>query len=197
MPSKTTVRAAKWAAIPVAMLASSALVWQASYSAFTATTSNPTSNWAAGTVELDHSDKSSALFTTGNLKPGDTGTKCIVVSSTGSLASTVKLYGTSYSAGTKSLGDHIDLVIDEGTAGAAGNCTGFAPLTPTPSVYTGTLSNFAGKTNFSNGWGTWAPTGAATETRTYRFKYTLNSSVPNSAQGGTASIAFTWEAQNS
>ena len=54
------------------------------------------------------------MFTASNLKPGATGTKCIVVTSTGSLASTVKLYGTSY-ATTKALADNINLKVEEGT----------------------------------------------------------------------------------
>src|SRR5262245_56233961 len=84
------------AAVPMAVLASGGLVWQSSYSAFSATTSNPTNNWTAGTVALSDDDSNTAMFTASNLKPGATGTKCIAVTSTGSLASTVKLYGTSY-----------------------------------------------------------------------------------------------------
>ena len=84
------------AAIPMAVLASGGMVWQSSYSAFSATTVSPTSNWTAGTVALSDDDNNTALFTATNLKPGATGTKCIAVTSTGSLASTVKLYGTAY-----------------------------------------------------------------------------------------------------
>src|SRR4051794_4529260 len=71
------------AAVPAAVLASGALVWQSSYSAFSATTSNPTNNWTAGTVALADDDSNTALFTATNLKPGSTGTKCIAVTSTG------------------------------------------------------------------------------------------------------------------
>ena len=84
------------AAIPAAVLASGAMVWQSSYSAFSATSASPTNNWSAGTVALSDDDSNTALFTATNLKPGATGVKCIAVTSTGSLASTVKLYGTSY-----------------------------------------------------------------------------------------------------
>jgi hypothetical protein len=198
MPSPLFVAVAKWSSIPAALVLSSGLVWQASYSAFSGTTDNPTSNWSAGTVGLSDDDTNTALFSATNLKPGSTGTKCIVLTSTGSVASTVRLYGTNL-ATTSSLSSHLDLVIDEGTGSSFAtsgptSCTGF---TATGNAYTGNLAAFGtGKTNFANGVGTWAPA-AGTQTRTYRFTYTLNNAVPNTAQGGTASIGFTWEAQNS
>jgi hypothetical protein len=198
LPSSRFTAVAKWSSVPAALVLSSALVWHASYSAFSATADNPTSNWAAGTVALGDDDNSTALFSATNLKPGSTGTKCIVVTSTGSLPSTVKLYGTS-PATTLALSSYLDLVVDEGTGGSfAGSgptsCTGF---TSTANAYTGTLAAFGtGKTSFATGVGSWGPA-AGTQTHTYRFTYTVNSAIPNSAQGGTAAIGFTWEAQNS
>jgi hypothetical protein len=78
-PSPRIAVVAKWSSVPAALVLSSALVWHASYSAFSATADNPTSNWAAGTVALADDDSSTALFSATNLKPGSTGTKCIVV----------------------------------------------------------------------------------------------------------------------
>ena len=198
LPSPRFAAVAKWSSVPAALVLSSALVWHASYSAFSATTDNPASNWSAGSVALSDDDSNTALFSATNLKPGSTGTKCIAVSSTGSLPASVKLYGTS-PATTLALSSYLDLVVDEGTGGTfAGSgptsCTGF---TSASNAYTGTLAAFGtGKTNFASGVGTWAPAAGA-QTRTYRFTYTVNGSVPNSAQGGTAAIGFTWEAQNS
>lgn len=57
-------------------------------------------------------------------------------------------------------------------------------------------SNLAAKTNFSNGLGDWTPSGPGSETKVYKFTYTLSSSAPDSTQGGTAAIGLTWEAQN-
>lgn len=197
MATSRTKKMATWSAIPTALLVSSLLVWQASYSAFNATTDNPSSNWATGNVALSDDDTNTALFSATNLKPGSTGTKCIVVTSSGSLASTVKLYGTG-AAATKSLDSWIDLTVDEGAGGSFGSCAGF---TSSGNVFSGTLNNFAtNRTSFANGVGTWAPAGQtapATVSRTYRFSYTVNNSAPNSTQGGTASIGFTWEAQSS
>ena len=112
------------AAIPMAVLASGGMVWQSSYSAFSATTASPTNNWSAGTVALSDDDSNTAMFTATNLKPGATGTKCIAVTSTGSLASTVKLYGTAY-ATTNALAANINLKVEEGTGATTASCTGF------------------------------------------------------------------------
>lgn len=179
------------------LAASAGVIWQASYSAFSATTVNPTNNWSAGSVALSDDDSNTAMFTATNLKPGSTGTKCIAVTSTGSLASNVKLYGTS-PATTNALSTSLNLTVTQGTGGSFGSCTGFTPLGTGSSVYTGTLASFGSTaTNFATGLGTWAPTGTASETRVFQFTYTLDPAAPNTAQGGTASIGFTWEAQNS
>jgi hypothetical protein len=182
------------AAAPVALLASGGMVWAASYSAFSATTVNPTSNWTAGTVALSDDDSNTALFTASNLKPGATGTKCIAVTSTGSLASTVKLYGTSY-ATTNALAANINLKIEEGTGATTASCAGF---TGGSTLYDGAMSTFGTtKTGFATGVSSWAPTGSANETKSYKVTYALSSTTPDSAQGGTAALGFTWESQNS
>jgi hypothetical protein len=182
------------AAAPLALLASGGMVWAGSYSAFSATTTSPTSNWTAGTVALSDDDSNTAMFTASNLKPGATGTKCIAVTSTGSLASTVKLYGTSYST-TNALATNINLTVEEGTGASSSSCTNFVSGS---TLYTGTLASFGTtKTSFATGVGTWAPTGSASETKSYKVTYTLSSTTPDTAQGGTAALGFTWESQNS
>jgi hypothetical protein len=182
------------AAIPAAVLASGGMVWASSYSAFSATTVNPTNNWSSGTVALADDDSNTAMFTATNLKPGATGTKCIAVTSTGSLASTVKLYGTTYST-TNALATSLNLKVEEGTGATTASCTNF---TGASTLYDGALSTFGTtKTGFASGVGSWAPTGTGSETKSYRITYTLSSSTPDSAQGGTAALGFTWESQNS
>jgi hypothetical protein len=196
-PNRAWTRALGVASALAGVLASAAIVWHASYSAFSATTSNPTNNWAAGNLALSDDDSNTAMFNASNLKPTSTGTKCIAVTSTGSLASTVKLYGTSYTT-TNALASSLNLTITQGTGGGFSSCTGFTPLGTGSSVFSGTLSGFAAaSTNFGNGLGTWAPTGTASETRVFQFTWTLDPNTPNSAQSGTAAIGFTWEAQNS
>jgi hypothetical protein len=182
------------AAVPVAILASGALVWQSSYAAFSSTTSNPTSNWSAGTVALNDDDANTALFTASGLKPGSTGAKCITVTSTGTLPAVVKLYGTSY-ATTNNLAGNINLTLEEGAGATASSCAGF---TSSSTVYSGTLASFGtSKNGYSTGVGTWAPTGTGSDSKSYRVTYTLSSATPDTAQGGTAAMGFTWESQNS
>lgn len=196
-PTARTARIARWAAIPLALLASGAVVATASYSAFSATTSNPTNNWAVGTVALSDDDANTAMFNATSLKPGSTGTRCIAVTSSGSLASAVKLYGTN-PATTNALSSSINLSVVQGTGGSFGSCTGFTPLATGSSVYSGTLAAFGSTaTSYASGLGSWAPTGEAAETRVFQFTYTVDPAAPNSTQGGTAAIGFTWEAQNS
>jgi hypothetical protein len=196
IPTRRTARLAKWAAIPAALLISGLVVGQASYSAFSSSTSNPTSNWSAGTVALADDDSNTAMFSATGLKPGSTGTKCIAVTSSGSLASDVNLYGTSPTT-TNALSTYIHLAIVQGTGGTSGSCTGFTPLATGSSLYSGTLANFAtSSANYATGLGTWTPAGTAPETRTFEFTYTVDAATPNTSQGGTAAIGFTWEDQN-
>jgi hypothetical protein len=195
-PSPRLTGVLRWAAIPLAMLASAMVVGTASYSAYSSTTVNPASNWATGTVKLSDDDVSNAMFAATGLKPGSTGSKCITVTSSGSLASSVKMYGTNAST-TKELARYIDLTITQGTGGSFGSCSGFTPLPTGSSVFSGTLEAFGSTaTGYASGVGTWNPSGDTSESRTYQVSYTLSSSAPDSTQGGTAAITFTWEAQN-
>ena len=200
-PSRKIATIVTLVAIPAALAVSGLVVAQSSYSAYSATTVNPTSNWAAGTVALTDDDANTAAFTASNLKPGSTGSRCIVVTSTGTLPAVVKLYGTG-AASTKALADNINLTVTQGTGGSFGSCTGYTPLATGSSVYTGTLGGFAANaTTYAAGTGTWntagVATGAGAETRTYQLNYSVRTETTNDTQGGTAALGFTWEAQNS
>lgn len=195
-PTRRTTYLTGIAAGVVALGASAALVWQASYSAFSATTSNPSNNWSAGSVALADDDTNAAMFTATGLKPGSTGQKCIAVTSTGNLASAVKLYATNY-ASTNMLANSLNLTVTQGTGGGYGSCTGFTAQTTGSSVYSGTLASLSGSAvSYAAGLGNWAPTGTGSETRVFQFNYTLDAGTPNTAQGGTAAVSFVWEAQN-
>jgi hypothetical protein len=188
-------RRARWASVPVAVIASGAIISTASYAAFSATTSNPTSNWSTGTVQLTDDDSDVALFSASDLVPGDTGTTCITVTSQGSTPSTVRLYGTSATT-TNSLSSYLDLAIEQGTGGSSASCDSFTPAGQDSQVFSGTLADFASqRTGYANGAPTWSPTGTTAESRSFRFTYTLDESTPNSGQDSRAAIAFTWEAQ--
>lgn len=185
----------RWLSVPVGLLLSALLVWHSSNAAFIDTTSNAGSNWTAGTVTLTDDDANAAMFSVSNAKPGDTGSKCIEVSYGGSLAAAVKTYAASYTT-TNSLGQHVNLVVEEGSPGTFASCSTFSGAT----LFSGTLQTYATtRTNFSNGVGTWTPAGQtapATEDKTYKITWTLDPATPDSAQGGTAAVEFVWEAQN-
>ncbi len=195
-PSRRAAKIATVLAVPAALAVSGLVVSQASYSAYSATTESPTSNWATGTVALSDDDRNMAEMTAANLKPGFTGTQCITVTSTGSLASDVRLYATNPTS-TKGLAEHIDVTLVQGTGGSFGSCSGFTRLPVGGTLYAGTMDGF-GKTytGFPNGLAGWSTTGEGEESRTYQVTFTVSPDAPNSTQGGTASVGLTWEAQN-
>jgi camelysin-like metallo-endopeptidase len=196
-PSRRLAKAASLVAVPAAVAVSGLVVSQASYSAYSASTENPTSNWASGTVALSDDDNNTAAFNVANLRPGSTRTKCIAVTSTGTLPSSVKLYATN-PATTKDLAAHMRLRITQGTGGSSGGCAGFTPLAADARLYDGTLEGFGHAANsYASGLGSWSPTGRADETRTFRVVYSVDADAPDSTQGGTAAGGLTWEAQNS
>jgi hypothetical protein len=200
-PSRKIATVVSLVAIPAALAVSGLVVAQSSYSAYSATTVDPTSNWATVPVALTDDDANTAAFTASNLKPGSTGSRCIVVSSTGSLPSSVKLYATGPTS-TKNLAANINLNVTQGTGGSFGSCSGYTPLASGSSVYSGTLADLGtNATSYATGVGSWTPAGVATggaaETRTYQITYTVSSAAPDSTQGGAASTGLTWETQNS
>ena len=185
--SPRAARTLRWATMPAAFLASAGLVWQASYSAFSATTTNASNNWATASVTLTDDDANSAMFNATGLQGGSTGSKCIVVTYGSASPATVKLYGTA----TGTLGSYLDITIEEGSGGTFADCTGF---TSGGTIFTGTLAGFAtGSSSFATGVGTFAPTGSG-QSKTYKITYTVQSD--NAAQGTSASATFTWEAQS-
>ena len=195
-PSRRAVRRSRWLVWPIAAMATLAVVGQASYSAFSAKVSNASNSLAVGTVALTDDDSGSALLALTNLKPGSSGSKCIAVTSNGTLPSAVKLYATD-AATTKSLATYVSWSVTQGSGGSYSSCSGFSALSSGSSVYSGTLAGFTGSaTGYGSGVGSWSPNGNAAETRTFQFAYAVSSSTPDTAQGGTATFGLTWESQN-
>jgi hypothetical protein len=174
-----------------ALAVTAGLVWQSAYAAFTETTPSFPLTWSTGTVAIADDDTGAVLFSATGLRPGATQTRCITVTSTGSAPSLVRLYGTG-KATTRSLSTYLTLVVASGTGGSSASCVGFVPGS---TVYRGTLAAFP--TSYASGVGSWTTAGStAGETTSYQITYGLAASAPVSAQGGTAAVAFTWEAQN-
>ena len=174
----------------------------ATWSAFSATTSNDASSFVGGSVSLTDNDSGAAMFSLTNMKPADTDTGCIVVTFTGSLPSTVRLYGTTTGTG---LDPYLDVVVTRGTvsSGSFDSCTNFTADATNYTgagagiVYSGTLQGYAD--NYAAG--PVDPTSGSPESWTngeahaYKFQVTLQDN--NNAQGKNATQQFTWEAQNS
>jgi hypothetical protein len=177
-----------------------ALSGAATFSAFSSQTSNAASSFAAGTVEVTDNDLGGAMLSLSNAQPGAADTSCILVTYSGSLSSTVRLY----SAVAGALAPYLTLTVTRGddTTPVFDDCNGFAPdstnyigvaqgvlyqgaLSSFPSTYAaGLVDPLAGSPE------TWT-TG---ETHTYRFAVSL--ADDNGAQGLGATASFTWEARN-
>lgn len=203
-PSSRTVRLLKWTAVPAALVLSGLAVSQASYSAFSATTTTPANTWTSGQLQLADSQGGSAAFSVSNIKPDDSGSKCITVTAAKVTPNTtVKLYSANFVKGAKSLGDKINVTVTAGSfpqaAPAGGACTGFTPATQGASVLASTpLTTFNTTANsYATGKDSWAP--AAGDTRVYRIDWAFPTSgsttADNAYQGDTAKIDFVWEAQ--
>lgn len=196
-PTSRAGRLVRWLLWPAAALATLGLVGQASYSAFSARTENPGNNLAVGTVNLADDDAGSALLSLTNLKPGSSGSRCLAVTSSGSLPSVVKLYTTD-AAVTRGLSSYVTLTVTQGTGGTFSSCTGFTPTTTGSAVFSGTLATLTSTaTTYGSGLGSWAPTGKVAETRTFQVGYAVSGTTPDTAQGGTVTFDLVWEAQNS
>jgi predicted ribosomally synthesized peptide with SipW-like signal peptide len=175
----------------------SALVGLGTYSAFTATTTNSGNNISSGTVKIDQHTGATTLYNVTNQKPGDTTTKCLRVTYSGSLtASAVKLYT---SAGITN-GTQYNLEIDRGsglsTLDATMSCAGF---TQSSVAYNGNLgslgSTYAGGVDGKAAAATWA----TNDTVDYRFIISQNDDTTANAHTSvlsSGSHTFTWEARS-
>jgi hypothetical protein len=170
------------------------------FGAFSATTTNAGNTITAGTVAIADNDAGAAMYSIANAKPGESVSKCIKVTYTGSVDADVHIYTTSTIG---SLGQYVDLTITPGTQATSTfpSCTGFTPDSG-GALYTGTLQNFGtAKGSYANGVvdnpGTSATKWVANDSVVYQVTATLQSSAPDTAQGlTTGAHTFTWEARN-
>lgn len=169
------------------VLLSGALIWDSTDSAFSGTTGNPTENWTTGTVSIGDDAGGAALFATTGVQPGDTGSKCLLVTYTGNVTAGVRLY---VQALTGTLGPYLTVTLEQGTGGTYASCGSFAAGVTAPGVTMSALA--AARTNWATGFGTWAPTAAA-QTMAYRISWAI--AADNNAAGKTAGLTLRWEAQ--
>jgi hypothetical protein len=169
------------------------------FGAFSSTTTNAGNTITAGTVSIADNDAGAAMYSISNAKPGESVSKCIKVTYTGTLDADVHIYTTSTIG---SLGQYVDLTITPGTQTTPSfpSCTGFTADSG-GALYSGTLQNFGStKNSYATGVVDYPGSGAkwaANESVVYQVTATLQSSAPESAQGATTgSHTFTWEARN-
>jgi len=160
------------------------------WSAFSSTTENSGNQFEAGTVTLGDDDSDGVLFNLSALKPNDTSDKCINVTYSGSLAASVKVYGS----GSGGLGQYLTLTVTRGTIASPAfpSCTGFTADDGGGELYSGNLADFPA----SYGAGIADPNGSWSSGENHVYKVSVTVQDNESAQGLTASQSFTWEARN-
>lgn len=169
------------------------------FGAFSSTTTNAGNTITAGTVSIADNDAGAAMYSLTNAKPGESVSKCIKVTYTGSLEADVHFYTTSTIG---ALGQYVELTITPGTQTTSTfpSCTGFVADSG-GALYSGTLANFATtKNSYATGVVDYPGSGtkwATNESVVYQVTATLQSSAPEAAQGATTGAhTFTWEARN-
>jgi hypothetical protein len=201
----------------VGVLAAGLLVWQGSYAAFTATTTDNGNTWATGNLTLEnngggnvYSATTTANFGGTGLVPTASGSECLTVANSGSLSGNTVMYATSVSDTTTSGHDLSDAISVDVTAvplaqadtDIPNNCTGFGSLAGTPV----TVASGVALSAFANGYAApgavqvaQAASGSDGDRVAYKLTWTFNSTgsnlTDNALQGKSATADFTWEIQ--
>ena len=160
------------------------------------TTDNPGNQFNAGAIELVDNDAGTYMYQVNNVQPGDSISRCIRVSYTGTLDSAVTLFmGTPID----SLGPYIDMSVDVGTQASSSfpTCTGFAS---SANLYTGTLSDFqATHPDVATGLG-YSPNGASPWTDgdsvVYRVTLTLQNAARGPGEDFSGTHTYSWQADS-
>jgi hypothetical protein len=197
-PTARTLRLASLLVGPAAVLVAGLLVWQASNAAFTATTRNSGSNWQTGSVMLSDDDLGAAAFRINGVVPGQTGSRCLVVTSQSTVPGQVRTYVQNL--GAQGLEGNITVSLAIGTGGNFADCTGFVAATTLPPLSIATIS--ARMNSYATGVLPWNTAGTAGETKTYKATWTfdvtgLTQAQIDALQGKSASVDVVWELQSS
>ena len=173
------------------------------WAAYVATTESTANSIASGTVTLSDNDSGGSLVSLSNALPGATDSGCIRVRYAGSLAASVRLYGTTTGTG---LDRYLDVIVTRGSYSPStpsfDSCTNFQPDATdylgagAGVIYSGTLESFPDNWNTGvvdptsgspESWGT-------DEVHVYRVEVTLQNNI--AAEALSATQTFTWEARN-
>jgi hypothetical protein len=200
-PSTRTQKILVAAATPVALVAAGALVYQASYAAFTGQTRNSGNEWSTGSVNLTDDDNGQARFRVSNMLPGQSDEKCVRVTANASVPSTVKGFAINPVTSVQGLENLIKVSITAGNGGTFADCNGFVPLADPVDAYIAKdqpLSGIAQLNTFEKALGGWDVAGTGTETRTYKIGWkfdtgTMTQSQVDQLQGAKTGIDMQWE----
>lgn len=195
----TKTRKLLLSALTVSVVASIAAF--GTFSAFSSQTENPGNNFDPGTVFISDNDTGQFLYNETNRKPGDSTTRCIKVTYSGTLGSDVKLYLPD--AINAQVGDYTNLAITSGT-GTQRDCTDFAADATNSSVFNGTLKGFqTAYSSYANGLADFPLAQTRWNTNdavTYRFRVELqdnnNANAGNAAPYQSGTHKYVWEARN-
>jgi hypothetical protein len=166
------------------------------FGAFSATTQNSGNEITTGTVALTDNDNGQAMFNVTDAKPGDTWSRCIKVTYSGSLPAEVRAYLQS-TPGV--LSPYLTAKIEKGSQASSTfpSCTGFTdevteldkPLTDPafPRDWAGgVVSDPLNKTQWDQG-----------DTSVFRVTLSVSNAMPNSLQNQTTGpAAVVWEARD-
>lgn len=170
---------------------------------FSATTQNAGNEITTGTVALSDNDAGQAMFNINGAKPGDTWTRCIKVSYTGSLPADVHTY---FQRTPGPLEQYLNLKMEQGTQATSTfpGCTGFTPQAVGQNsdgvVADGPLNAAPAQGSFEVGLPL-TPVGQTVwnsgDSLVFRMTMTLSAAAPDNIQGqSTGTQAAIWEARN-
>jgi hypothetical protein len=163
------------------------------FSAFSSTASSGTNTFASGTVQLSTNGTGLVLFDMPTMIPGDTASRCVEVTYTGSLPADVQFYGSVNGTFAPYLETVVTRGTFPGTAPAANDCTGFAPDLSGSELFNDTLDQLPTSalplTDPATSWST-------DDAHVYKITVSLPASAPDASQGLSADASLTWQAQN-
>ena len=201
-PSARLRRVVLILALPLSVLTAGALIWQSSYSAFTADTRNSGNSWSTGTVALADDDAGAARFNVTTLVPDQTDTQCIKVTATSTVPGTVKMYTLNPAFSGSGLETHILVTLTAGAGGSFASCTGFVADGPAMATNVSLADLATSHNSYATAVGSWVTTGnPAGESKTYQITWTfdttgLTQTQLDALQGAHAGIDFEWEIQS-
>lgn len=198
-PSRRTQKLLAAATTPIALVAAGAMIYQASYAAFTGQTRNSGNEWSTGSVNLTDDDNGQARFQVANMLPGATETKCVKVTANASVPSLVKGFTVNPVSSVQHLEDRIKVTIVSGNGGNFADCNGFAPdaLNNGVIVPDVPLSTLAQANTFEQGMGGWqVPVGIHEKTYKFTWRFDtagLTQGQIDQLQGAKTGIDMQWE----